>query len=71
MVLQVISVNTNSVLRTITQPNVAAGNSSLSWDGRDDNGIFAAEGDYRLALRAIDASGNQSMIRYALVKVFY
>jgi PKD repeat protein len=71
VVLQVASVDSGGLLRTITQPNVAAGNSTIAWDGRADNGLFAAQGSYRLALKAVDAQGNQSIIRYVLVKVFY
>jgi uncharacterized protein (TIGR03437 family) len=69
--LQVFSVDTGTLLRTITQPNVSAGSSTIAWDGRADNGIFAAQGSYRLALKAVDAQGSQSIIRYVLVKVFY
>jgi flagellar hook assembly protein FlgD len=50
---------------------VSAGSSTIAWDGRADNGIFAAQGSYRLALKAVDAQGSQSIIRYVLVKVFY
>jgi len=69
--LQVFNVGTGALLRTISQPNLAAGSSTVAWDGHTDNGMFAAPGSYRLALRAVDAAGNQSMIRYVLVKVFY
>lgn len=69
--LQVFRVGTNLLLRTIDLPNALAGNGSITWDGRDDRGIFADKGDYRLALRAIDAAGNQSLVRYALMRVFY
>lgn len=71
VVLQVASADTGALLRTITQPNVAAGSSSISWDGRADNGYFAAQGSYRLGLKAVDSGGNPSMIRYVLMKVFY
>jgi PKD repeat protein len=69
--LQVLRAGTNAVLRTMERTNVAAGASMVTWDGRDDRGIFADKGDYRIALRAIDAAGNQSLVRYALLKVFY
>ena len=71
VVLQVASADTGALLRTNTQPNVSAGNASISWDGRADNGYFAAPGSYRLGLKAVDSGGNQSMIRYVLMKVFY
>ena len=69
--LQVYRVGMNLLLRTIDVPNALAGTGSVSWDGRDDHGVFADKGDYRLALKAIDAAGNQSLVHYALMKVFY
>jgi PKD repeat protein len=44
---------------------------SIAWDGHADSGLFADAGDYRLELRAIDSSGNVSLTRYALARVFY
>ena len=58
-------------MRSIVQTNVAAGTGTIEWDGRDDKGIFADKGDYRLAIKATDAAGNQSLVRYVLVRVFY
>jgi PKD repeat protein len=69
--LQVFRSGTNTLMRTIVQPNVAAGAGSIQWDGRDDKGIFVDKGDYRLAIKATDAAGNQSLVRYVLVRVFY
>ncbi len=69
--LQVVNTATNRLTRTITQANVPAGSNTIAWDGRNDNGIFADSGDYRLALKAHDASGSQSLVRYVLVRVFY
>jgi flagellar hook assembly protein FlgD len=69
--LQVFRMGTNALLRTVTQPNAAAGAGTIEWDGRSDAGIFADKGDYRLALKATDSDGNQSIIRYVLVRVFY
>jgi PKD repeat protein len=69
--LQVFRSGTNTLRRTIVQPNVAAGTGAIEWDGRDSNGIFVDKGDYRLAVKATDATGNQSIVRYVLVRVFY
>jgi PKD repeat protein len=69
--LQVFRAGTNALMRTIIQPNVAAGNGTIEWDGRNANGIFADKGDYRLAVKATDAAGNQSIVRYILVRVFH
>ncbi len=69
--LQVFRSGTNTLMRSIVQPNVVAGPGSTLWDGRDDKGIFVDKGDYRLAIKATDAAGNQSLVRYVLVRVFY
>jgi PKD repeat protein len=69
--LQVFRAGTNTLMRNVTQANAAAGAGAIEWDGRDGNGVFADKGDYRLALKATDAAGNQSIVRYVLVKVFY
>jgi flagellar hook assembly protein FlgD len=69
--LQVYRVGTNTLVRTIDIPNAAAGNGAVGWDGKNDNGILVDKGDYRLAVKAIDSAGNQSLVRYALMKVFY
>jgi PKD repeat protein len=69
--VQVFRSGSNILMRTITQPNAAAGAGTIEWDGRDSNGIFVDKGDYRLAVKATDAAGNQSIVRYVLVRVFY
>jgi flagellar hook assembly protein FlgD len=69
--LEVFRVGSVSPIRTILLPNAAAGPNTIVWDGKSDNGIFVAKGDYRLALKATDSSGNQSIVRYLLMKVFY
>ncbi len=68
--LQVTRAGANRLVRTLAQA-VPAGSGSFQWDGRDDAGIFVEPGDYRLAVKAFDPSGNQSLVRYAFVKVFY
>lgn len=69
--LLVFRTGTNTLVRTVTQLNAPAGAGTIEWDGRNQNGVFADKGDYRLALKATDAAGNQSIVRFVLVKVFY
>jgi hypothetical protein len=69
--LQVVPVGGASALRTITRYNAPSGQSTIDWDGKADNGILAAKGEYRLALKAIDPGGSQSIVRYLLMRVFY
>lgn len=60
------------VLRRIIQSDVQPGAArQIVWDGRADNGLLVDKGDYRIALQATDASGSKSLVRYALIRVFY
>lgn len=58
-------------VRTNTEHNIPEGSNTISWDGKNDDGIFVKDGQYRLALMAKDDQGNQSMIMNAFVVVFY
>ncbi len=69
--LQVIPVGSTSPIRTITQVNLSAGVNQIDWDGKADNGVYVKDGDYRLAIRASDAAGSQSLVRYLLTRVYY
>jgi PKD repeat protein len=71
IVLQVFNTTTNRLLRTVTKAVGTAGAETIAWDGRTDSGLLADKGDYRLSLRAVDSSGNQSIVHYARVRVFY
>jgi flagellar hook assembly protein FlgD len=70
VVLQVFNTTTNRLLRTVSKV-VIEGANSIAWDGRTDSGLYADVADYRLSLRAVDSSGNQSIVHYARVRLFY
>jgi PKD repeat protein len=70
--LTVTNLRTGRVLRRIRQGSVPAGKRHmLGWDGHAEDGLFVDKGNYRLTIRAIDATGNASLVRGALVRVFY
>jgi PKD repeat protein len=70
--LTVTNLTTGVVVRTIVEPAVAPGAAlTVAWDGHADDGLFADKSDYRLTLRAIDAAGNASINRFALVRLFH
>lgn len=48
-----------------------AGNNTVYWDGKDDNGVYVAPGRYRLGVAAIDANGYRSLRVYVLQRVYY
>jgi flagellar hook assembly protein FlgD len=69
--LQVVNTGFNRLVRTIAVQSVPASAATITWDGRNDRGVFVDSGSYRLALQVRDANGNTSLVRYALVKVAY
>jgi hypothetical protein len=70
-VVEVFRVGSTSPIRTMLLPNLAPGANAITWDGRANNGAFVSKGDYRLSLKAQDAGGSQSIVRYLLMRVFY
>jgi len=69
--LRVYSVATSGLLRTIVVNNLGAGEHSIYWDGKNNNGEYVDIGDYRLGVIAVDADGNESMLRYTLARIDY
>ncbi|OPZ58359.1 MAG: Basal-body rod modification protein FlgD [Deltaproteobacteria bacterium ADurb.Bin510] len=57
--VKVIDPSTGKTLRSIEAKNVAAGASSVSWDGKDDNGKAVEQGRYVFAVTAYDSSGSK------------
>lgn len=54
-----------------TYMGFAAGENSIQWDGRGDDGELVSKGTYRIGLTAIDAQGHRSLTVYKLQQVFY
>ncbi|SYZ74271.1 putative Flagellar hook capping protein FlgD [Candidatus Zixiibacteriota bacterium] len=52
-----IKASDGTVVRTLTQSGVAPGQSSIDWDGKDENGNRLAKGFYTVTLSATDAQG--------------
>jgi len=50
---------------------LSEGSNTVYWDGRDDNGLLVARGNYRLGVAAIDSSGYRSLRLYLLQRVYY
>ena len=69
--LRVYSLETGNLIRTETQNSVQAGDNTFFWDGRNDDGEYADIGDYQVGLIARDAEGNESMMKYTLVRFDY
>jgi len=58
--LAVVSIydHTGGFVRSFESQNLAAGQHTLYWDGRDQNGNLAASGNYTFEVLAADTSGN-------------
>jgi|GEM_PF-6889283 len=69
--LRVYGVTNSALLRTIVVNSLTAGEHSIYWDGKNNNGEYVDIGDYRLGVIAKDAEGNESMLRYTLVRFDY
>jgi len=62
----------NYLVKTVTAIGVPAGEgNTITWDGKNKDGKYAASGIYRLTLTATDGNGNKSLPANALVVVFY
>lgn len=46
------------VVRTLTTGSTAAGDTSLSWDGRDGNGVLLPAGNYSFSVKGKTVGGN-------------
>jgi len=69
--MQVVNMDTQRVLRTITTPGVPVGRNQVVWDGKDDTGTLVINGDYRIAIQATDSAGNRSIQLNVVVRVYY
>ncbi len=67
--LRVYDVKTGYLIRTVSQSNISSGEHTFFWDGKNNNGEYADIGDYRVGLIARDLQGNESMLKYTLVRL--
>jgi len=69
--LRVYSIDTGALVRRVMVANVPAGGNILFWDAKNNDGEYVDIGEYQVGVMATDAEGNQSMLRYSLVRVDY
>jgi PKD repeat protein len=62
---------TGKVVATFNFKNLVIGNNEITWDGKNNQGIYVKSGKYRLGITAIDANGYQSMTQYIVQQVYY
>jgi len=59
------------VVKTISQSNMPAGQNSIIWNGKNENGEYVNNTAYHIGVKAIDDQGNHSLTRYAHIILFY
>lgn len=69
--LRVYSLETNNLIRTATLNDIEAGENTFFWDGKNNDDEYPDSGDYQVGLIAVDDQGNQSMLKYTLVRFDY
>ena len=68
---RVYSLETGALLRTDVQNNIPSGENTYFWHGKNNNGEYVDIGDYQIGIIATDGDGNESMLRYTLIRVDY
>ncbi len=51
-----------TVVRTLTEDGVPAGEHSIEWDGKNDNGDKVSDGTYTVEVKTIDSSGEENAV---------
>jgi len=68
---RVYSLETGALLRTDVQNNIPSGENTYFWHGKNNDGEYVDIGDYQIGIIAMDGDGNDSMLRYSLIRVDY
>jgi PKD repeat protein len=68
---RVYSLETGALLRTDVQNNIPSGENTYFWDAKNNNGEYVDIGNYQIGIIATDGDGNESMLRYSLIRVEY
>lgn len=69
--LTVVDAQTGVLMAYKKYDNLLEGANTIEWDGRNSADEFIAPGKYRIALRAVDATGYSSLLQYSLLRIYY
>ena len=50
---------------------MSAGSNYIIWDGKNNSGKYVDFGDYEIGVWATDPEGNESMVKYTLVRFIH
>ena len=69
--LTVYDAESGTLVLSRTDSGLAAGANEITWDGKNNQGVYVAPGKYRLGITAIDSNGYQSITQYVVQQVYY
>jgi PKD repeat protein len=69
--LTVYNADEGTLMTSKIVTGLSAGANEVTWDGKNNQGIYVTPGKYRLGLTAIDSTGYQSITRYVVQQVYY
>lgn len=69
--LTVVDAQTGALMAYKKYSNLLKGANTVKWNGRNGADEFIAPGKYRIALRAVDATGYSSLLQYTLLRIYY
>jgi len=70
--LQVFELETKKSVRVVQQEKVLSGDNQIFWDGKNNDGKYVEQGEYKLILKAKDLENNESMLsKVNFVKIYY
>jgi len=62
-----VNVRSGSTLKTIQVTDLTGGRATVTWDGRADNGMFVAPGDYKVLAIFTDPTSSKYAIQLPLI----
>ena len=69
--LSIHDATTGALVLRRTMNDIASGAQSITWYGRNGEGILVAPGRYRLGVAGIDETGARSTVVYTMQRVYY
>ena len=69
--LEVFDAKAGVTVATRSYPSITAGEQTIEFDGRDNNGVYLHPGTYTLGIRAVDENGYRSIMEYTVTRIYY
>jgi hypothetical protein len=69
--LELYNADTGGLVTTRLYHNVQAGDQIITFDGKNNQGVYLHPGKYTLGIRAVEQNGYRSMMKYTLIRIKY